>query len=42
MILGQSAGVAAVQAVREKVAVQDIDVPTLQKRLVDLGQYLDL
>jgi FAD dependent oxidoreductase len=42
MIMGQSAGVAAAQAVQQGVAVQDIDIPKLQKRLVELGQYIFL
>lgn len=40
--MGQSAGVAAAQAVSQGVAVQNIDIPTLQKRLVTLNQFLDL
>ena len=42
MILGQSAGVAAAHAIATGVAVQDVDVPTLQARLRALGQRLDL
>ena len=42
MILGQSAGVAAAQAVARGVAVQDMDVPALQARLRALGQKLDV
>ena len=41
MILGQSAGVAAAQAIAQKAAVQDVDVPKLQARLEQLGQLLD-
>lgn len=33
MVLGQSAGLAAVQAIDDNVAVQDIDVPKLQRKL---------
>lgn len=40
MMLGQSAGVAAVQALHDGVAVQDVDLPKLQARLVALGQKL--
>ena len=42
MIIGQSLGVAAMQAARAGAAVQDIDVPTLQARLRALGQKIDL
>lgn len=42
MILGQSAGVAAAQAIKAGVAVQDVDVPTLQARLRALGQLIDM
>lgn len=42
MIIGQSLGVAAMQAVRAGAAVQDVDVPTLQARLRALGQKIDL
>jgi hypothetical protein len=41
MILGQSAGVAASQAIEEGVAVQDVGIATLQSRLRALGQLLD-
>lgn len=40
MILGQSAAVAAVQALEERCAVQEIDYPTLRTRLEELGQFL--
>jgi len=40
MILGQSAAVAAVQAIESKCAVQEIDYPTLRTRLEELGQFL--
>ena len=40
MILGESAGVAAAQALAENSAVQDLDVPRLQARLAALGQKL--
>jgi hypothetical protein len=62
MIIGQSAGVAAVQALRNGKqvmgvmrmlhvhvllltrlqAVQDVDIGTLQQRLRELGQLIDL
>lgn len=41
MIAGQAAGVAAAQALKAKVTVQDIDVPALQKRLRELGQIIE-
>ncbi|MCP5114443.1 MAG: FAD-dependent oxidoreductase, partial [bacterium] len=40
MICGESAGVAAVQALAERTAVQDIDAKRLQSRLLELGQRL--
>lgn len=40
MILGQSAAVAAVQAINSKCAVQEIDYPKLRKSLEELGQFL--
>lgn len=40
MTLGESAGVAAAQAAREDVDVQDVSVPELQARLWQLGQIL--
>tara|TARA_R110002072_G_scaffold174303_3_gene329355 strand:+ start:36502 stop:38694 length:2193 start_codon:yes stop_codon:yes gene_type:complete len=40
MVLGQSAATAAVQAIEAGVAVQDIDVEELQRRLVEDGQVL--
>jgi hypothetical protein len=40
MIVGQSAGVAAAQALSAGVAVQDLDVGKLQARLTALGQIL--
>ncbi len=40
MIIGESAGVAAAQAIDEGKAVQDIDVKRLQKRLLEHGQVL--
>lgn len=40
MILGQSAAVAAVQAIDSRCAVQDIDYTVLRKKLEDLGQFL--
>ena len=39
-VLGESAGVAAAQAVREGRAVQAIDVSRLQKRLLECGIVL--
>lgn len=41
MIAGHAAGVAAAQAVREKTAVQRIDVPGLQARLKAQGQVFE-
>lgn len=41
MVLGQSAGVAACQALDEARAVQEIDVGRLQRNLRELGQVLD-
>jgi hypothetical protein len=40
MVLGQSAAMAAVQAIEKKIAVQDIDIDELQKRLLADGQVL--
>jgi hypothetical protein len=40
MLAGESAGVAAAQAVRAGKAVQAVDVPALQARLRELGQIL--
>ena len=40
MILGQSAAVAAVQAMDSKCAVQEIDYPVLRTKLEELGQFL--
>ncbi|HEY3900704.1 MAG TPA: FAD-dependent oxidoreductase [Chthoniobacter sp.] len=42
MILGQACGIAAVQALRGRKAVQDVDVPALQARLRELKQVLEL
>ena len=42
MVLGESAGVAAAEALRGGVAVQDVDVAALQARLRALGQVLSL
>ncbi len=42
MVLGQSAGIAAAQAVRSGVAVQDVDIPALQRQLVAEGQVIHL
>jgi hypothetical protein len=41
MIIGESAGVAAAQAIDEGKAVQEIDIKRLQKRLVEHGQLLE-
>lgn len=40
MLLGESAAVAAVQAIDEKTTVQKIDYPTLEKSLLENGQIL--
>ncbi len=40
MLLGHAAGLAAAQAARRGVAVQDVDVPELQRSLRDQGQVL--
>jgi len=40
MLLGESAGVAAAQAIDEDKAVQEIDVKRLQERLLEHGQVL--
>jgi hypothetical protein len=40
MILGQSAGLAASLAIDGKVAVQDVDYPTLKQQLEERGQKL--
>ncbi|HEY3542006.1 MAG TPA: FAD-dependent oxidoreductase [Gaiellaceae bacterium] len=42
MMLGQAAGLAAAQAARRGVAVQDVDVEQLQRQLRDEGQVLSL
>lgn len=42
MILGQSSGIAAAQAVAAGQAVQEIDVGTLQASLLAAGQILDV
>jgi hypothetical protein len=42
MMLGTAAGLAAAQAARRGVAVQDVDVPQLQESLRDEGQVLSL
>lgn len=42
MLLGTAAGLAAAQAARRDVAVQDVDVPTLQDDLRTQGQVLAL
>jgi hypothetical protein len=41
MILGQSAGAAAVLAVEQQIAVQDVPYAALEKALVDAGQVLE-
>lgn len=40
MILGESAGIAAAEAFRQRVPVQDLDYPTLAKRLKHYGQHI--
>ena len=40
-VLGESAGVAAVQALRDSIAVQQIDITRLQHRLRARGQILE-
>jgi hypothetical protein len=40
MILGQSAAVAAVQAIDQKCAVQEVDYTTLRTKLEEVGQIL--
>jgi hypothetical protein len=42
MLLGHAAGVAAAQAARRGVPVQDVDVPALQDALRNAGQVLAL
>ncbi len=42
LILGQSAATAAVQAIEQGVAVQDVEFVTLRKQLLEDGQVLDL
>ena len=42
MVIGQGAGVAAVLAVEQDVAVQDVGYPNLRKRLLATGQVLEL
>jgi len=42
MILGESAGVAAAMAVRERVPVQSIAYGPLRERLLGLDQRLDI
>jgi len=42
MILGQSAATAAVQAIEQEVAVQDVEFGKLRKKLLADGQVLDL
>ncbi len=40
MLLGHAAGIAAAQAARRGVAVQDVDIGALQSALRDDGQVL--
>ena len=40
MMLGHAAGLAAAQAARQGVAVQDVDVEALQRSLLDRGAVL--
>jgi hypothetical protein len=42
MLLGHAAGLAAAQAARRGVAVQDVDIGRLQRDLRDQGQVLAL
>ena len=42
MLLGHAAGLAAAQAARRDVAVQDVDVDLLQRQLRQEGQVLSL
>lgn len=42
MIMGQSSGIAAAQALKAGQAVQDIDIAQLQARLREVGQLLDI
>jgi hypothetical protein len=42
MLLGHAAGLAAAQAARRSVAVQDVDIEELQRSLLDQGQVLSL
>jgi len=42
MLLGHAAGLAAAQAARRGVDVQDVDVADLQRSLLDQGQVLSL
>ncbi len=42
MLLGHAAGLAAAQAARRGVAVQDVDVSALQRELEDAGQVLSV
>lgn len=41
MIIGESAGIAAVQAIQEKVPVQDIDITRYLEKLKVSGQFLE-
>ena len=41
MVLGQSAAIAAAQAIDNDVAVQDVDYAELRKVLVETGQRLE-
>jgi len=40
MVLGQSAALAACEALDEKKSVQELDVQKLQKQLLEAGQIL--
>jgi len=42
MMMGQASGVAAVHAITENVAVQQVNIEKLQARLAQLGQILKL
>jgi hypothetical protein len=41
MVLGHSAGVAAVMALHSGKAVQEVDIPALRRKLVEQGQVLE-
>jgi hypothetical protein len=41
MVMGESAGIAASQAIKENCAVQDINRSKLMKSMIDYGQILE-